>query len=127
MRILVVDDDHFSLLAIARPLRKAGYDVVEATRFEQVLKAAEEGRFDVTVIDIFMPGIGGIEAIQRIRAKSPKCHIIAVTAGYADMSAEKAILAAIKIGADTGFPKPIDINGLMKAIQAWGPQPPLNP
>lgn len=127
MRILVVDDDHFSLLAIARPLRKAGYDVVEATRFEQVLKAAEDGRFDVAVIDIFMPGIGGIEAIQRIRAKSPKCHIIAVTAGYSDMSAEKAIVAAIKIGADAGFPKPIDINALMKAIQAWGPPAPQKP
>ena len=34
VRILIVDDDHVSLLAMARPLRKAGYDVVEAMRAE---------------------------------------------------------------------------------------------
>ena len=120
MRILVVDDDHFALLAMARPLRKAGYEVMEAMRVEQVLEAAENGRFDIVVLDIFLPGMGGIEAIQRIHARNPNCHIVAVTAGYADMPPEDAITAAIKIGASAGFTKPIDINGLVETIKTWG-------
>ena len=120
MRILVVDDDHVVLLAIARPLRKAGYEVVEASRVEQVVKAAESGKFDVAILDIFMPGMGGIAAIQRIHAGSPKCRIIAITAGYADMSAEDTIRAAVKIGATTGFTKPIDSNALLTTVRKWG-------
>ena len=60
MRILIVDDDHFTLLAMARPLRKAGYEVVEAMRAEQVMTAAEHGEFTIAVIDIFMSGMGAL-------------------------------------------------------------------
>ena len=119
MRIVVVDDDQFALLALTRPLRKAGYDVVEATRIEQVIEAAEQGRFDVAVVDIFMPGMGGIQAIERIHAKSPNCRIVAVTGGYADMPAEDAIQAAIKIGAAAGFAKPVDMKALTARLKSW--------
>lgn len=120
MRILVVDDDHFSLLAIARPLRKAGYEVVEALRAEQVVAEAEKGRFDVAVIDIFMPGMGGIEAIQRIHAKSPQCRVVAMTGGFGDMPAGDAIHAAKRIGADAGFEKPVPVDQLLALIAGWG-------
>tara|TARA_R110002126_G_scaffold15518_12_gene63537 strand:+ start:337 stop:720 length:384 start_codon:yes stop_codon:yes gene_type:complete len=96
VRILIVDDDHVSLLAMARPLRKAGYDVVEAMRAEQIVGDAEDGRYDVIVMSIFMPGMGGISAIERIHKKDPTCKIVAVTAGYANMSAENVITAAKK-------------------------------
>ncbi len=119
MRILVVDDDHRSLLAIARPLRKAGFDVVEAMRAEQILGDAEKGRYDVIIMAIFMPGMGGIAAIERIHETDPSCKIIAVTNGYSDMSAENAITAAIKIGAVAGFPKPVDVNALLDTIKGW--------
>jgi len=125
MRILVVDDDHFSLLAMARPLRQAGYDVVEAMRAEQVLKAAEHGDFAVVIMDIFMPGIGGIQAIQRIREKNSECIIFAVSAGMGNMPGEDAIRAAVKIGANGGFTKPLDIDALMRAVREVGdPAPP---
>ncbi len=120
MRILVVDDDHFVLLAIARPLRKAGYEVVEASRIEQVVKAAESGKFDVAILDIFMPGMGGINAIERIHAGSPSCKIVAITGGYKDMSAADTIRAALKIGATIGFAKPIDADALLSQVQKWG-------
>lgn len=121
MRILIVDDDHFTLLAMARPLRKAGYEVVEAMRAEQIMTAAEHGEFAVAVIDIFMPGMGGIEAIQRIHAESPECKIYAVTAGMGDLSAEDTIKAAVKIGAEGGFEKPVNIDALLKTIGKIGP------
>lgn len=119
MRILVVDDDHFALLAVARPLRQAGYEVIEALKAEQVLRAAEKGQFDVAVIDIFMPGMGGIEAIQRIHEKSPHSKIIAVTGGFGDMPADVAITAAIRIGASTGFAKPVPTDDLLALIETW--------
>jgi CheY-like chemotaxis protein len=120
MHILVVDDDHFSLLAMARPLRQAGYEVVEAMRAEQVLKAAEHGEYSVVIMDIFMPGMGGIQAIQRIRAASPKCKIAAVSAGMGNMPASDVIRAAVKVGADTGFAKPIQIEELMDFVRTVG-------
>lgn len=124
MRVLVVDDDHFSLLAVARPLRKAGYEVIEAMRAEQVLAAAEKGGFGVIIMDIFMPGMGGIKAIQRIRVGNSGSFIIAVSAGLGNMPADDAVRAAIKIGADTGYTKPIDIDRLMQTVREIGPPAP---
>lgn len=120
MRVLVVDDDHFSLLAVARPLRKAGYEVVEAMRAEHVVSAAEEGDFRVVIMDIFMPGMGGIEAIQQIRSKNTKTHIIAVSAGMGNMQADDVVRAAIKIGADAGYAKPVDIDKILRAVRDVG-------
>lgn len=119
MRILVVDDDHVSLLAMARPLRKAGYDVVEAMRAEQIVGDAEEGRYDVIIMSIFMPGMGGIAAIERIHKSDPTCKIIAVAAAYADMSAANAVTAAKKIGAVAGFTKPVDVSAIMGLVKGW--------
>jgi len=124
MRILVVDDDHFSLLAMARPLRQAGYEVVEAMRAEQVLNDAEKGDFAVVIMDIFMPGMGGIQAIQKIREKSADTIIFAVSAGMGNMPGEDAIRAAVKIGANGGFTKPLDIDTLMQAVRDIGEPPP---
>ncbi|MBO6521639.1 MAG: response regulator [Rhodospirillales bacterium] len=120
MRILVVDDDHFSLLAVARPLRQAGYEVVEAMRAEQVVSAAENGDFGVVIMDIFMPGMGGIEAIQQIRTKNAGTHIIAISAGMGNMPADDVVRAAIKIGANAGYAKPVDIEGLIEAVRNVG-------
>ncbi|MDA8637989.1 response regulator [Rhodospirillales bacterium] len=122
MRILVVDDDKFAMRAMARPLRMAGYEVVEAMKPEQVIKAAEAGQFKIAIVDIFIPGMGGIEMIQRIRASSPACKIVAVSAGYADMPGSDAIQAAIKIGADLGYIKPVDMDALLKNIRDWKDQ-----
>jgi CheY-like chemotaxis protein len=124
MRILVVDDDHFSLLAMARPLRQAGYEVVEAMRAEQVLKPAQNGDFAIVIMDIFMPGMGGIQAIQKIRESAPGTTIFAVSAGMGNMPGEDAIRAAVKIGANGGFTKPLDIDALMGAVREIGEPPP---
>jgi len=122
MRILVVDDDKFAMRAMARPLRMAGYEVVEAMKPEQVIKAAEAGQFKIAIVDIFIPGMGGIEMIQRIRASSPACKIVAVSAGYADMPGSDAIQAAVKIGADLGYIKPVDMDALLKNLRDWKDQ-----
>ena len=119
MRILVVDDDKVAMRAMARPLRTAGYEVVEAMKPEQVIKAAEAGQFKIVIIDIFIPGMGGIELIQRIRASNPECKIVAVSAGYADMPGSDAIQAAIRIGADNGYIKPVDMDAVLTNIRDW--------
>ena len=99
-RILVVEDDTFVLTMISRLLRRAGYDVFEAMRAEQAISVVGNTAFDAVLTDIFMPGIGGIEGIIRIHAIKPNLPIIAMSAGYDDMTSEKANEAALKIGAD---------------------------
>ncbi len=63
MRIFIVDDDHFTLLAMARPLRKAGYEVVEAMRAEQVMTAAEHGDLPSRTLISICQSWWGIKAI----------------------------------------------------------------
>ena len=90
-------------------------------RAEQVMTAAEHGEFTIADIDIFLAGMGGIKAIQRIHAGSPECKIFAVTSGMGDLSAKDTIKAAVKIGAEGGFEKPVNIDALLDTIRKIGP------
>jgi len=116
-RILVVDDDTFVLTMISRLLRRAGYDVFEAMRAEQAISAVGTTAFDAVLTDIFMPGIGGIEGIIRIHAVKPNLPIIAMSAGYDEMTSEKATEAALKIGAVAVLSKPVEQAELIAAVE----------
>ncbi len=116
-RILVVEDDTFVLTMISRLLRRAGYDVFEAMRAEQAISVVGNTAFDAVLTDIFMPGIGGIEGIIRIHAIKPNLPIIAMSAGYDDMTSEKANEAALKIGAVAVLSKPVEKDDLLAAVE----------
>jgi DNA-binding response OmpR family regulator len=66
--VLVADDDDDILLLVTTRLRRDGFDVIAARNGEEALALAQERKPAVAVLDIGMPGLDGLEVLERIRA-----------------------------------------------------------
>src|SRR5581483_1837469 len=95
VRILVVDDDPQIRRVMRMTLVSHGYMVSDARSGEEALDAVRAGKFDLMLLDINMPGIGGLETCRLIRASSD-IPIIVLTV----RSAEKDKVEALDAGAD---------------------------
>ncbi len=116
LNVLVIDDEESHASLVSRVFRKNGYDVAVAHSAEDGLAKFQDGSFNLVITDIFMKGIGGIAGIGRIREAQPDVFIIAMSAGYSDMSAEAALNSAREIGADAVLPKPFALADLMATV-----------
>lgn len=86
-KILVVDDEEHIRLLYKEELEEAGYTVGLAESGERALQRAEEWRPDLVMLDIQMPGIGGIEVARRLKASRRDLPIVFCTA-YEDYKHE---------------------------------------
>src|SRR5829696_4856604 len=101
-RILVIDDDQGVRDSMARMLRGAGFNVEIATTGEEGVAAAKGNAFDVILSDMRMPGISGIEVLQKLREQRVDCAFIVMTGfGTVDTAVE-----AMKLGAVDFVQKP---------------------
>ena len=83
LRVLVVDDNPINLMLATTLLRQSGAEVVEAEDGQSALERFDEGRFDLVLMDVQMPGMSGIETTRRIHEDHTGDHlppIIALTA-----------------------------------------------
>jgi DNA-binding NtrC family response regulator len=110
--VLVVDDEEQFLDVFSKRLEGRGLKIDTATSGEEAVKRAKERDFDAIVLDLVMPGMGGIETLKRLREENPDLQIIVLT-GHATV--EKGV-EAIKAGAVDFMEKPVDINKLMEKI-----------
>lgn len=95
-RILLVDDHPLTRDALAALLAQQGFEVVgDAASGEEAIDAAERLQPDLVLLDLTMPGMGGLAALPRIREGAPECEIVVLTAS----DAEENLLAAIRGGA----------------------------
>src|SRR5438093_590697 len=101
-RILVVDDEEIVQDVLQTLLRKQGYEVLPATSAEDALPFLEHEGIDVVLLDLMLPGIGGMDALRLIRERDPEKTVIMMTA-YG--SVETAV-EAMKIGAFHYLTKP---------------------
>ena len=114
IRILVVDDESAIRRAIRPPLVELGFQVSEASRGEEALQALRAAAFDVVLLDINMPGIGGVETLRRIRLVAPRLPILMLT--VRDKEEEK--VEALDLGADDYVTKPFSTRELIARIRA---------
>jgi len=114
IRILVVDDESAIRRALRPPLLELGFQVVDASRGEEALQMLRAGAFDVVLLDVNMPGIGGIETLRRIRAFAPRLPILMLT--VRDQEEEK--VEALDLGADDYVTKPFSTRELIARIRA---------
>lgn len=117
-RILVVDDDIRNLYSLSAVLEDCGWEVRTAGNGREALDVlAEEGAFDLVLMDIMMPEMDGFEAMQRIRAQDAftKMPIIALTAKA--MRDDRA--RCIEAGANDYVSKPVDNNKLKAIVKMW--------
>ncbi len=112
-RVLIVDDEEELVTTYAERLQLRGIQVQTATDGETALKIIEEDPPQVVVLDVMMPGIGGIEILQRMNEQNIKIPVILLT-GYG--SAEKGA-EGMKLGAFDYLMKPCDLNILINKIQ----------
>ncbi|MGB6742313.1 MAG: response regulator transcription factor [Terracidiphilus sp.] len=114
IRILVVDDESAIRRALRPPLVELGFQVAEASRGEEALQALRAAVYDVVLLDINMPGIGGIETLRRIRAFAPRLPVLMLT--VRDQEEDK--VEALDLGADDYVTKPFSTRELIARIRA---------
>jgi len=116
LNILIIDDTETHASLVARVVRKQGNEAVVAQSAEEGLTKFEEQDFDLVITDIFMEGMGGIAGIKKIRALHSHVKIIAMSAGYSEMTAEEALKTAQEVGADVVLPKPFALAELRDVV-----------
>ncbi len=115
--ILVVEDNANLRRLITGVLGEMGYQIFSAASMEEAFEATRMGMVDVVIADIFMPGMGGIEGISRIRAAWPHIHVIAMSAGMENKLDAHTVLAASKhVGAVAQLPKPFVMEDLIHIV-----------
>lgn len=112
-RVLLVDDEEKFLEVLSQRLGTRGIDASTATSGEEALVKIKNKNFDVIILDVMMPGIGGIESLKCIRQENPEVQIIMLTG---KSSIEKAV-TAMKEGAIDFLEKPADIDKLLEKIE----------
>lgn len=115
IRILVVDDESAIRRALRPPLMELGFQVAEASRGEEALQALRSsGAFDAVLLDINMPGIGGMETLRRIRAVAPRLPVLMLTV----RDDEEDKVEALDLGADDYITKPFSTRELIARIRS---------
>ena len=113
IRILLVDDEPAIRRALRAPLVELGFQVAEASRGEEALQALRATIHDVVLLDINMPGIGGIETLRRIRAFAPRLPVLMLTV----RDGEEEKVEALEAGADDYVTKPFSTRELIARIR----------
>lgn len=112
-RILVVDDEPQIRRVLRTSLSAQGYEIHDAKTGDAALEEIREQRFDLVLLDMNMPGIGGLEACRQIRATS-EVAIIMLTV----RNSEQDKVAALDAGADDYITKPFGMPELLARIRA---------
>ena len=118
LTVMVIDDEETHADIVSRVIAKAGHRVDAARNVEEALVEIESRDYDLVITDIFMAGMGGLAGIEKIRQLQPAVMIIAMSAGYADMSAAEALEKAREIGADAVLPKPFPLADLFITVSS---------
>jgi DNA-binding response OmpR family regulator len=112
-RILLVDDEQSIQTLLSYPLRKEGYDVVQAADGRQALDRFEEQPFDLVVLDLMLPKVDGLEVCRQLRSRSA-VPIIMLTA----KSEEIDKVVGLELGADDYITKPFSMREFSSRIKA---------
>ncbi len=107
--IVVIDDDTDLREMLCDALSDTGALIKQAGTAETGLATSETFVVDVVLVDVFMPGKGGIWVMDKLRARHPNAVIVAMSGGWKGMSPERAVKAAKMTGAHFGFAKPFDL------------------
>jgi DNA-binding response OmpR family regulator len=112
-RILLVDDEQSIQTLLSYPLRKDGYHVTSALDGTEALRRFEEGRFDLVILDLMLPRMGGVEVCRALRSRS-QVPIIMLTA----KGSETDKVAGLEVGADDYITKPFSMREFRSRVKA---------
>jgi two-component system, OmpR family, KDP operon response regulator KdpE len=113
-RLLVIEDEALIRQAVRTALEITGFDITEAKQGEDALPLLRAMRYDAALVDINMPGMGGIETCREIRRLAPGMAILMLTV----RDSEEDKVRALDAGADDYVTKPFHVGELTARIRA---------
>jgi DNA-binding response OmpR family regulator len=112
IKVLLVDDEEEFVTTLAERLEMRGFDPSIATSGDQALSMVQDKAFDLIVLDLMMPGIGGLEVMKQIKSSNPDMPIILLTG----QGSTKEGMEGMNQGAFDFLMKPLDIEELISQI-----------
>ena len=112
IRVLIVDDEDELVSALEQRLNLRGFEAKGVTTGAEALAYLAERPCDVVLLDVKMPGIGGLELIKKIKEKRPDLQVILLTGWSSAEDAEKGK----RLGAYDYLMKPVKIDDLVKVL-----------
>ena len=111
-RVLIVDDEEMFAQSLSERLTIRDFDVTTSLSGEDAVEKIKHLNFDVVVLDVTMPGLGGIEALREIKRIKPLTEVIMLT-GHATV---ESAIEGMKIGALDILLKPCETEDLVAKI-----------
>jgi len=112
-RILVVDDEEIVIRSCLRILEGNGYEIDVAHDGHDALRKIESNTYDVMILDIMMPNLGGMEVLRRVKETHPDIDVIMITG----LSQIDTAVQAMKLGAFDYISKPFEPDELKLVVQ----------
>ena len=112
-KILIVDDEDNVRYSFKKFFRDPDTNISEANSGMEAINILKKESFDLVLMDIEMPGISGLDAIQRVKAMHPNLPVIIMTA----FGTTERVIAAMKYGAFEYIEKPFDIERLKNLVK----------
>jgi len=113
LQILVVDDERSICLLLQDVLARFGHTVTTCQDGNSALELAAEQPFDLVFLDIRMPGMGGLEALKKLRCQLPEATFVMIT-GFAK---DDVIDDALQSGAAACLCKPFSLSQVTKLLE----------
>jgi two-component system phosphate regulon response regulator PhoB len=115
-KLLIVEDDRDIRELLKHNMLKEGYDVTATAHGEEGLNLAQEGHFDLVLLDLMLPGMDGLNVCRRIRSnpKLSKTGILIITAKDDEID----IVTGLELGADDYLIKPFSVRVLLARVRA---------
>ena len=114
LRVLIVDDEDELVSALEERLNLRGFRAEGVTTGAAALAYLDETPCDVVLLDVKMPGLGGLEVIERIKHQQPGIEVILLTGHGSAQDAEKGT----ELGAFDYLMKPIKIDDLIGVLRS---------
>ncbi|MBU6401366.1 MAG: response regulator [Verrucomicrobia bacterium] len=114
--ILVIDDDPAVRTFFEEVLGRAGYAVESAESGDEGLERFQEAPADLVVVDVLLPGKGGLETILELQHRFPDLKVIAMSGGFQKRTDQDHALAET-LGVHRTLAKPLTAEELLRAVQ----------
>jgi two-component system NtrC family response regulator len=113
IKLLIVDDEIKFLDSIAQRLELRDFDVTKASSGAEAIEAAKTGKFDLALLDLKMPGMDGIQVLEKLKKDHKYIEVIILTGhGSLDSAVEST-----KLGAFGYLPKPYELDHLIDTLK----------
>lgn len=116
LRVLIVDDEDELVSALKERLALRGFEADGVTTGEEALEFLRFRPCDVMLLDVKMPGLGGLEVIRRVKGDHPELEVILLT-GHGSV---KSVEEGMALGAFDYLMKPVKIDNLVRILMAAG-------